>query len=379
MPNNITATLQSKRGLYYVVLSLKNPDDTRKQKWIGTGLVVKNNKRIAEQKMREIVAQYEAEQRLYDSNVPMWQLMEMWLESVKLEVRPSTYKNYKLVVEAHIIPYFKKHNIKAKDLLPRHLECYYAEKLESLSRNTVHKHHSNIFSALEYARKNRIVTVNVAADIKFKKAKTRKVGRFYTLQQIERLLWAVRGDKIEVPIMLISQLGLRRSEALGLKWDDVDFFNHTLSIHSVVVYIGTESTYVEGTKSESSTRTLSLSSALEDYLKKVQYRQAENKKRYGNSYHDDNFICTCENGEVIKPQCLTTRFKKLLKANDLPEIRLHDLRHSAATNLLAQGFSLKDVSEWMGHADISTTANIYGHVLEEHKIGMANALSISFL
>ena len=377
MPNNITATLQAKRGLYYVVLSLKNPDDTRKQKWIGTGLPVKNNKRAAEQKMREIVAQYESEQRLYDSNVPMWQLMEMWLESVKLDVRPSTYKIYKLVVEAHIIPYFKEHTIKAKDLLPRHLEQYYAEKMETLSRNTVHKHHSNIYSALEYARKNRIVTTNVAADIKFKKSKNRKVGKFYTLSQIEKLLNAVKGDKIEVPIVLISQLGLRRSEALGLKWDDIDYYNHTVRIHSVVVYIGTESTYVEGTKSESSNRTLFLSSSLENYLQKVYARQADNKHLYGSAYHDDGYICACENGDVIKPQCLTTRFKSILKKNELPEIRLHDLRHSAATNLLAQGFSLKDVSERMGHADISTTANIYGHVLEERKIGMANALSIS--
>ena len=107
MPNDITATLQSKKGFYYVVLNLKNPDETRKQKWISTGLPVKNNKRAAEQRMREIVAQHEAEQRLYDSNVPMWQLMEMWLDKIQLEVRPSTYKNYKLVVEAHIIPYFK--------------------------------------------------------------------------------------------------------------------------------------------------------------------------------------------------------------------------------------------------------------------------------
>lgn len=378
MPNDITATLQSKKGFYYVVLNLKNPDETRKQKWISTGLPVKNNKRAAEQRMREIVAQHEAEQRLYDSNVPMWQLMEMWLDKIQLEVRPSTYKNYKLVVEAHIIPYFKEHDIRAIDLLPRHLERYYAEKLKTLSRNTVSKHHANIHSALEYGRINRIVAVNVANDIKLKKSKAKRVGKFYTLDQIQTLLKAVKGDKIEVPVTLISLLGLRRSEALGLKWDDIDFYNHTMDINAVVVYVGTESIYVEGTKSEASRRVLSLASELEAYLREVQRRQRENKLRYGNAYHDDGFICAQENGEVIKPQCLTTRFKKILARNGLPEIRLHDLRHSAATNLLAQGFPLKDVSEWLGHADIATTANIYGHVLEDHKVKMASALAVSF-
>ena len=103
-------------------------------------------------------------------------------------------------------------------------------------------------------------------------------------------------------------------------------------------------------------------------------RVLEDKAKYGNTYHDDGYVCANEDGTVIHPQYLSRKFKKLLEKNDLPVIRLHDLRHSAATNLLAMGFSIKDVSVWLGHADITTTLNIYSHVLEESKVDMAEAL-----
>ena len=376
MPNDITGTLQIKNGKFFAVLNLKHPNGTRKQKWVATGFEVKNNKRAAEKRLREIIAEYESNNQLFDSNMLVWKLMEEWLESIKLKVRDSTYHNYKLVAEAHIIPYFKELNIKAKDLLPRDLEKYYAEMLKTLSPVTVQKHHANIHSALEYGRKNRIVPTNVAKDVQLKKASRKQKGSFYTKEQIETLLKAAQGDTIEVPVMLIAQFGMRRSEALGLKWSDIDFSNHLLTIHATVVYVGTETTFVEGTKSEASERTLPISKSMESYLRSVREKQEHMKEVYGNAYHDDGYICTRDDGSVIKPALVTTRFKKIINKCDLPEIRLHDLRHSAATNLLALGFSIKDVSEFLGHADITTTLNIYGHVLQEHKFSMADALSV---
>lgn len=366
-----------KNGKFFAVLNLKHPNGTRKQKWVATGLEVKNNKRAAEKRLREIIAEYEANNQLFDSNMLFWKLMEEWLESIRLKVRDSTYHNYKLVADAHIIPYFKELNIKAKDLLPRDLEMYYAEMLKTLSPVTVQKHHANIHSALEYGRKNRIVPTNVAKDVQMKKASRKQKGSFYTKEQVERLLAGAQGDPIEVPLMLIAQYGLRRSEALGLKWSDIDFDKHLLTIHATLVYVGTDVTFVEGTKSEASERTLPISKGVEDYLRTVQAKQLHWKRVYGNAYHDDGYVCTRDDGTVIKPNLVTTRFRKIVEKCDLPHIRLHDLRHSAATNLLANGFSIKDVSEFLGHADITTTLNIYGHVLQEHKFAMADALSVT--
>ena len=371
----ITGSLQVKHGGWYAVLNLKDENGKRHQKWISLNLPQKNNKRAAERKLHEILQEYNERHLVYDSNMKFYKLIELWLLSTKNKVRESTYKNYETVVNAHIIPYFKHLNIKARDLCPYHLEDYYRVKSETLSKETLSKHHSNIYSALEYGRKNHIINYNVAKEVTIHREHRKKTGSYYTEEQMKLLLQAVKGDVIETPVVIASQYGLRRSEVLGLKWDAVDFKAHKIYIKATVVSVGTEATYVEATKSEASKRTLYMTEDFEKYLKAVKDKQEMNRNRYKTAYVDEGFICTQDNGEVIKPARLTRRFKLILERNNLPNIRFHDLRHSAATNLLAKGFNIKEVSEWLGHADISTTLNIYGHVLEKSKMEMAGALN----
>ena len=378
MSNDITATLQIKRDIYYVVLNLKQPNGQRKHKWISTKLHVKNNKRAAEQIMRDIVADYNARNLVYDSNMKFDSLLQAWLENIHGKVRDSTYKNYELVVNAHIIPYFQKLNIKARDLRPYQLEEYYKKMMETLSPVTVQKHHANIYSALEFACKNHILNNNVAKDVDMNWGRRKKMKvNVYTKDQIGVLLNVIKGDVIEVPITLIAQYGMRRSEALGLKWDAIDFEKKTIEIRATLVYVGTELKWVEETKSETSNRILPLTEETENYLVRVKEVQSRMKSVYGNDYHDDGYVCARDNGEPISPNNLTKRFNLLLKRKGMPIIRLHDLRHSAATNLLAANFPISDVSSWLGHADISTTVNIYNHFLETQKAACAKALSVS--
>lgn len=374
MSGNITGSLQAKKGFYYAVVNLVGSDGSRKQRWIATGFPEKGNKRRAAQKMREIIEDLEAQCISFDSSMKFYELLEQWLEAAKTRLRESTYRNYKTVMEAHIIPYFKNTGIKVRDLKPMHLEEYYRRKLETLSPVTIQKHHANIYSALEYARKNRIVSFNVAKDAWCPSRKKKQVGSFYTMEQIARLREVIVGETVEVPLMLISSYGFRRSEALGLKWDAVDFEAKTITIWAVLVISGTELSFVEDTKSSASKRTLPMSDELAAYLQGIKAKQEHDKALYGNCYHDDDFVCAKGDGTPIHPAYLTRRFKRIAEKNGLPVIRLHDLRHSAATNLLAMGFSIKDVSVWLGHADVTTTLNIYSHVLEESKADMANAL-----
>lgn len=380
MPNDVTATLQIKRGIFHIVLNLLNPDGSRKQKWVSTGLPVKNNKRAAEQVMRDLVADYRDRQIIYDSSMKFADLMSEWLESVHGKIRDSTYENYKLVVNAHIIPYFKERNIKAKDICPRHLEEYYKFKLQTLSPVTVQKHHANIHSALEYGRKNHVVNSNPAKDVDMRwnaKRKQTQADQFYTKEQIDKLVRLVKGDVIETPVTLIAQYGFRRSEVLGLKWDAVDFDRHEISVRAVLVYAGNELRYVEETKSERSKRTLIMAPEIEEYLLHVREYQEDMKALYGPDYHDGNYVCARDNGDPISPENLTKRFSNLLKRKGMPHIRLHDLRHSAASNLLAMGFPITDVSFWLGHANISTTVDTYGHFLKSKNTDIAKALAVS--
>ena len=378
MPNDVSATLQIKRGIYQVVLNLSHPDGTRKQKWVSTGLPVKNNKRAAEQILRDMVTKYNANNIRYDSSMKFADLMQEWLDSMEGKVRPSTYENYKLVVQAHIIPYFRSTNLKAVDVCPRHLEAYYREMLKTLSPVTVQKHHANIHSALEYGRKNHIVNSNAAKDVDMNwGARKKQTASFYTKEQIDKLVRLVKGDVIETPVTLIAQYGFRRSEVLGLKWDAVDFEKHTLTICAVLVYVGNELQYVEATKSERSRRTLAMTPEIESYLLRVREYQEDMRQVYGADYQESGFVCTRDNGAPISPENLSKRFAQLLKRKGMPHIRLHDLRHSAASNLLAMGFPISDVSFWLGHANISTTVDTYGHFLDTAKQEIARALAVS--
>ena len=370
----LTGSLQIKKGHYYAVVNMPSEDGKRRQRWISTGLQVNGNKKTATHRLREILNELEEQNHQFHSGIKFWELLDMWLEASKQRMRESTYRNCKWVFNAHIIPYFRQTGVKLQDLCPHHLEEYYQEKLETLSPYTLHKHHSYIHSALEYGRKNRLVNQNAAADAWVPPVHKKQVGSYYTMEQLAELKQLIIGDPIEVPLMLIISYGFRRSEALGLKWDAVDFEGKTISIRATVIKSGTEVKYVMDTKSRASVRTLPMSDEFAEYLRGVQQRQAKDKEKYGNMYQDDNFVCAAKNGKVINPNCVTERFKKIIRANGLPDIRLHDLRHTAATHLLAMGFSVKDVAFWLGHSQTSTTLDIYSHVLEGSKVDMANAL-----
>jgi len=109
-------------------------------------------------------------------------------------------------------------------------------------------------------------------------------------------------------------------------------------------------------------------------LQHLQRTQQDNRDFFGNGYIENDFVCKRENGEPFIPNYITIRFRKILENHGLPHIRFHDLRHSAASLLLANGFSLKEIQEYLGHGDISTTANIYSHLLFQSKQNMADRM-----
>ena len=130
------------------------------------------------------------------------------------------------------------------------------------------------------------------------------------------------------------------------------------------------------TKTKSSFRTLPLVAPFEEMLHKMKKEQEENKRLCGNCYCQDyiGYIYVNEIGEIIKHGFLTSHFASVLKANNMPRIRFHDLRHTCASLLFAQGVSLKEIQAWLGHSTIGTTANIYTHLDENNKLSSANAI-----
>ena len=113
-------------------------------------------------------------------------------------------------------------------------------------------------------------------------------------------------------------------------------------------------------------------------LKRIRKQEAENRRLFGSAYVENQLIFKWPNGEPYKPQYITVKFPKLLKQYGFPHIRFHDLRHSCASMLIANGFNLKDIQDWLGHANISMTADIYGHLDMTRKRSMADSIAGKF-
>ena len=197
---------------------------------------------------------------------------------------------------------------------------------------------------------------------------------------MQDLFEAVKGSKLELPVMLSAFYGLRRSEVLGLKWDAIDFQQNTITIKHTITSCKVDGKLVEvasdTTKTKSSRRTLPLVPQFRDMLRQRWEMQEEYKRVCGRCYNREflDYVCVDEMGNIIRPNYLTTSFQVLLEKNGMRKIRFHDLRHTCASLLLKNGVPMKQIQEWLGHSDFSTTANIYAHLDYNSKLNSADAM-----
>ncbi len=377
----MTGSIQEKKGKYYVVLNITNKDGSRTNKWISTGLDVRGNKKKAEIILRNTLDEWK-DKNIESADVFLSDYFEKWLDNIKLEVSPNTFRSYDANMRNHIIPYFKEKKIKLQNLKPYELEDYYRNKLNvdgrkdskgALSTTTIKHHHQNISKALSDAVRREFIPFNPAINAKTPKMK-KFIGSFLNPDQLNNLITLYKGSIIEIPVQLIALYGLRRSEVIGLKWGCVDFDNRTITIACTILQNTGGDYEKSSTKNDSSYRSLPLSNQMYKVLSEHKKVQEERKKLMGNYYVNSDFVCTWQDGRMITPNYLSSEFHSILIKSTLPIIRLHDLRHSAASNLLANNFSVVEVQQWLGHSAASTTLNTYAHVDASSKKNMSDAL-----
>lgn len=303
------------------------------------------------------------------------EFMEHWLDNyVKYRCEETTIYGYNNIIRNHIIPYFGK--MKLQELLTPHIQQYYNKHLmdeKGLSPNTVHKHHAVICSALKFATKQQLVYRNVALVADLPKIK-RFTGKSYTREQLNTLLDKVAGTKLEVPVNLGVFLGLRREEIAGLKWRFVDLNKKIIHIEEVRTSAGR--TIVEKPpKTDESRRVLRIEDNLFELLNKHKARQQYFKKLLGLDYYDSDYVWTREDGKPYRVNTLSDQFKSFLQKQDLPSIRLHDLRHTYCSILFDEGVPIEVIAELLGHSTIETTRKIYKHMLSETPKTPANVMS----
>lgn len=382
----MTGSVQEKNGYFYSVLNYTDDHGKRKQKWIGTGLPVRGNKRKAEIMLNELLKKYTDEDFSVSAKTFFCDFLEKWVENKKGKIEVSTWESYDMYVRKHIVPYFKKLNLTLKQVTPNHILDFYNYEFRNgrcdgkggLSIPSIRVHGIVIKEALNEAVIRELINRNPALNVPLpKKEKEKVIGTFLNAEQANQLIKVFRGNRLQPIVYITLYYGLRRSEVLGLKWNAIDFKNDTMTIQHTVVE---NYTIVEKdrTKSPSSHRTFQLLPEIKKMLQRQYKEILRNKQTFGNTYHDSGYVFTWEDGRLYRPDYITSAFQKVLKKNKLPHMRFHDLRHSTASILYDKGWGLKDIQTWLGHADIKVTGNIYTHISELRKQAMAKNLENTF-
>ena len=376
----VAGHLREKSGYYYAVLNYTDSLGKRKTKWISTGLTVKGNKKRAEAILMDARRNFNPEEpKVMNGDILFADYMEKWLDIIKSSVAVPTFASYSTTVKKIVAPYFREKEVTLKNLTAKDIQEFYLSELERVSPSSVIHYHANIHKALKYAVKIDLIDVNPADKVERPK-KDRYVGSFYDADEVNALFEAAKGSKLELPILFGAFYGLRRSEAIGLKWDAIDFEQGTISVKRTVTSTIIDGKYQEfeqqSAKTKSSLRTLPLIGSFREYFMQVKEAQELNKQVCGNcyNYEYDGFVFVDELGERMRVEYLTNAFPKFLESHGLRRMRFHDLRHSCASLLLANGVPLKHIQEWLGHSDFTTTANIYAHLDYKSKITSAQAM-----
>lgn len=360
----------TKRGSgYSIVIDIGNdPQTGKRQQKRFSGY---KTKKEAQSSLATII--HELEQGLFvlPTSTTLKEFFGYWLEQSKIKLSPTTVYSYEVIINNHIIPIMG--NIKLTDLKPIIINEYYNNKLESLSGRTVLHHHRMLRKALQDAVNWQIIRDNPCDSVEPPKAKKYRPD-VYDKEDIKKLIIAISGHELEAHISLALFLGLRRGELLALKWSDINYEHSTITIQRNLV-IANSKLLLKEPKTEDSTRTIVLTPEILEILRKHKINQKEQKLKFGKYYTDSNFIFTKENGENINPGSFSHTFADFLKKNNLRHIRLHDLRHTNATLMLMSNVPAKIASARLGHSNISTTLDIYSHVLKDMEKEVSDTIS----
>lgn len=374
----MTGSLQIKNKKYYMVIHYIDESGKRKNKWISTNLSAKGNKKAALAMLDKWLTDHKGCDISY-AGISFADYLTQWIETVKPELQPSTIRGYMGNLKNHILPYFRNRKVKLSELKIIDLENFYNFLLsdaKKLSAQSVRHNHRVISKALNDALRHDLILSNPAVLAKLPKQK-KFVASFLNISQLHTLVELFENAKAQSVVKFISTYGTRRSEALGLCWDKVDFDNDQFTICRAFIQ-GSGGNYLkETTKNESSYRTLPLTTDMKEMLITLKAEQARYRKLLGDSYKESNFVFTWQDGSPISPNYLTRTFHKVVSKSDLPPVRLQDLRHSVASNLLSKGFSLVDIQLWLGHSQPSTTLNFYSHVDSTSKSSIKSFLDNS--
>ncbi len=392
------ANIQERRDKFGKLISYsvrvhrgRGPDGRQLKPWTATFEVSPTwTEKSARKKAEAFAATFEKECRAgttSDSRLKFSEYCDYVIELKEQRgAKHSTIVRYKDLA-ARIAPVIG--HIKLKDLRADHLNSLYTALAQpgqnkrtgnGLSAKTILEHHRLISTVLDQAEKEGLVPFNIAHKAMLPKQKKREVNYFQP-EQVEAIRDALEQEPIKwrtiTHLFLIT--GARRGEILGLKWDRVDFEGNRIHICNNVLYSADRGIYESTPKTDTSNRFITLPLETMKLLRKYRAWQNEERLRLGEYCQPQGFVFSQDNGRPMHPDSVTDWLKKFSKRHGLPHVNPHAFRHTMASMLYFNGVDSVSISKRLGHAQVSTTANIYAHVMEEADQSNADILADVFL
>ena len=411
----INGCVAEKKGYLYWVL-YPYVDGVRKQKWVPTSMKAKGNKTKAKNMLPEVRREWtnklgaqaidsqssladaevvsikktagkeDADEILFLDWIHRW--LEHKLKQVKGEIVDEkkidlyTYSTYAGIVSSVIEPYFRTRTFTLAGITRDDIREFYNKQKEErgVSVSTLKHYNIVIRAALNYAVVEGLIVGNPAARIPFQQQEKFK-GKYYRFEEVLQLFKVMQGCKIEIPTLIASFYGMRRSEVIGLKWSAFDFTLDRFEINHTVTQFSIDGELIihkkDKAKTSSSIRTYPIIPYIKERLLALREQQDYYRKLCGNSYLQelDGYVCVDEIGDLLKPSYITSAFPKTLVKNGLRKIRFHDLRHTCVAILMAHGVPIEQIQKWVGHSEIGTTTDIYGHLEFDTKIMAAEKMA----
>lgn len=286
------------------------------------------------------------------------EFFENWLLLIKARVRTKTWLQYRGIGNHHLIPEFGK--TKLVDIKPALIQNFYAQKLrEGLGARTVQLLHGVLRSSLGFAERQGLIPFSPTKRVD-KPAFTQPEMKFLSDVQVRSLLLTTEATWLGMLLQMATTTGMRQGELLGLRWPDVDWVSATVRVRRQLQRIPYEGLVFSEPKSRSGIRTVQLGTLT---LRKLMLHKDRQDLEFPNGENKENLLFPSSDGTPKEPRVLLAQFKAALKTAGLPDIRFHDLRHTAASLMLMSGMELIRIARQLGHSKPSTTLDIYSHLI----------------
>ncbi|SHF75840.1 Site-specific recombinase XerD [Desulfofundulus australicus DSM 11792] len=347
------------------------PDGKRK---VFRKNVEAQSKREAEKLLDLFAAEVLRGQYVEPSKLTFGQFVERWLRDyAEPNLAPKTVHRYRQMLETRILPAMG--HLKIEQIKPLHLMEFYKNLQEDgiredgkpggLSERTILHHHRLISAILQDAVEWQVIPSNPASRVKPPRVKKQQAAS-YDETQFAALMEALEQEPLKYRVMVVLAVasGLRRGELMALEWKDIDFQKGTLEVRRAAQYLPGRGQFTKEPKTEESRRVVTLPPSVMSLLKEYKRHQAQERLKVGDLWQGSDRLFTTWDGRPMHIDTISKWFPAFLKRHNLPPLPFHGLRHTHASLLIGQGVHAKTISARLGHSNISTTMDIYGHALK---------------